>query len=145
MGKGTEDCGLFWCHFHYAEPFFQVSLMIRWCRKLLLYMINLSLYCRNISFFLFWVRANKNAGRHTFWVAVDFWPLPLIFPKTIGFIPCGTKTQKIKRIDHNKYNVRASKNGGRHTFWVAVDFWLLPLNSSQRLLHSFLLEPTSRK
>ena len=21
MGKGTEGCGLFWCHFHFAEPF----------------------------------------------------------------------------------------------------------------------------
>ena len=47
MGEGTKGCGLFWC-------LFQVSLMIIWCRKLLLYMMNLSLYCRNISFFLFW-------------------------------------------------------------------------------------------
>ena len=47
---------------------------------------------------------------------------PLIPPKTIEFIPYGTNTQKIKRIDHCKYNVRASKNAGRHTFWVAVDF-----------------------
>ena len=31
--------------------FFQVSLMIRWYCKLSLYMIDLSLYCRNISFF----------------------------------------------------------------------------------------------
>ena len=30
--------------------FFQVSLMIRWYCKLSLYMIHLSLYCRNISF-----------------------------------------------------------------------------------------------
>ena len=36
---------------------------------------------------------------------------PLLFPKkTIAFIPSGAKTQKIKRIDHCKYNVRASKN-----------------------------------
>ena len=47
---------------------------------------------------------------------------PISFPKTISFIPCGTNTQKIKIIDHCKYNVRASKNAGRHTFWVAVDF-----------------------
>ena len=38
----------------------------------------------------------------------DFSPLSL--PKTIAFIPSGAKTQKIKRIDHNKCNVRASKN-----------------------------------
>ena len=37
-------------------------------------------------------------------------PFPISFPKTIGFIPSGAKTQKIKRIDHNKCNVRASKN-----------------------------------
>ena len=35
---------------------------------------------------------------------------PLSLPKTIAFIPSGAKTQKIKRIDHNKCNVRASKN-----------------------------------
>ena len=38
------------CSLHYAD-FFQVSLMIRWYCKLSLYMINLSLYCRNISFY----------------------------------------------------------------------------------------------
>ena len=38
----------------------------------------------------------------------DFSPLSL--PKTIAFIPSGAKTQKIKRIDHNKCNVRTSKN-----------------------------------
>ncbi|MSU82600.1 hypothetical protein FYJ25_09620 [Anaerobutyricum soehngenii] len=35
---------------------------------------------------------------------------PFSPPKTIEFIPSGAKTQKIKRIDHNKCNVRASKN-----------------------------------
>ena len=35
---------------------------------------------------------------------------PLSPPKTIAFIPSGAKTQKIKRIDHNKCNVRTSKN-----------------------------------
>ena len=37
-------------------------------------------------------------------------PFPISFPKTIAFIPSGAKTQKIKRIDHNKCNVRTSKN-----------------------------------
>ena len=36
--------------------------------------------------------------------------VPFIPPKTIEFIPSGANTQKIKRIDHCKYNVRASKN-----------------------------------
>ena len=35
---------------------------------------------------------------------------PPSLPKTIEFIPSGANTQKIKRIDHCKYNVRASKN-----------------------------------
>jgi len=42
--------------------------------------------------------------------SVDFYPLPLISPKAIEFIPSAASKQKIKRIDHNKCNVRASKN-----------------------------------
>ena len=37
-------------------------------------------------------------------------PSPSFSLNTIAFIPSGAKTQKIKRIDHNKCNVRASKN-----------------------------------
>ena len=81
---------------------FQVSLMIRWYRNLSLYIIILSLYCRNISFF--------SSGEISSEQVVDFWTLPFIFPKTIEFIPSGANKQKIKIIDHNKCNVRASKN-----------------------------------
>ena len=89
--------------FPYILNFFQSSLMIRWYRKLLLHMIHLSLYCCNISFF--------SSGRYTFRTSSSL----LISPpypstKTIEFIPCETKTQKIKIIDHCKCNVRASKN-----------------------------------
>ena len=83
--------------------FFQVSLMIRWYRNLSLYITILSLYCRNISFF-----SDEISFRVSSRLLIS--PPPLIPPKTIEFIPYGTNTQKIKRIDHCKYNVRASKN-----------------------------------
>ena len=65
---------------------FQVSLMIRWYRKLLLYIIILLLYCRNISFF--------SSGEISSEQVVDFWTLPFIFPKTIEFIHVEPKHRK---------------------------------------------------
>ena len=72
--------------------FFQVSLMIIWYRNLSLYMMILSLYCRNIS--LFSKRTLKaipllfleNDNPLYFYCSLKrekmiFWPLPLIPPK----------------------------------------------------------------
>ena len=94
-GERSEGHGLFWCSLHYAD-FFQVSLMIRWYCKLSLYMIHLSLYCRNISLFskrtpyvtlkaipLLFL---ENDNPLYFYCSLKrekiiFWPLPLIPPK----------------------------------------------------------------
>ena len=61
VGSRRNECNSFWgekgersgvCYLlsSLCWTFFQVSLMIRWYCKLSLYMINLSLYCRDISF-----------------------------------------------------------------------------------------------
>ena len=92
--------------------------------QLSLYMVNLSLYIKvttlffvkwQSSFSLLLVKSEKIIfGRYIFRASSSL----LISPpypstKTIEFIPCEAKTQKIKRIDHCKCNVRASKNAGQ--------------------------------
>ena len=49
-GEKGERSGVYYLLSPLCWTFFQVSLMIRWYCKLSLYMINLSLYCRDISF-----------------------------------------------------------------------------------------------
>ena len=74
-----------------------------------------------------------------------FLDMATTFLKTIAFIPSGANKQKIKRIDHSKCNVRASKNAEQAYFLGRSSLLTSPPYPSQRLLNSFLLEPTSRK
>ena len=107
VGSRRNECNSFWGEkeersgvYYLLSPlcwtFFQVSLMIIWYRNLSLYMMILSLYCRNISLFskrtpyvtlkaipLLFL---ENDNPLYFYCSLKrekiiFWPLPLIPPK----------------------------------------------------------------
>ena len=100
-GKGTEGCGLFWCHFHFAEPFssFTDDKMIPQAITL---HNNFIIILSQYIIFLFWRDIFRTSSR----LLIS----PLYLPKDYWIHSRRAKTQKIKRIDHNKCNVRASKN-----------------------------------
>ena len=98
---------------------------------------NLSLYCQIYHFPLLDDIPSEQAA--------DFCSLPLIPSKPIAFIPRGANTQKIKRIDHRKYNVRASKNANQAYFLSSSSLLTSPLIPKDYCIHSFWRQNTENK
>ena len=97
-GEKSEGCGLFW---YCLRDVVNDDKMIS---QLSLYMVNLSLYCRNTSFLSMCViRCMMHISQQEyliFWMihfpskqeSSDFFSIS--FPSTIAFIPSGANTQK---------------------------------------------------
>ena len=121
--------------------FFQVSLMIIWYRNLSLYMMILSLYCRNISFFskrMLYVIYNAHLAARMprrSWIRM--------YDKYKGdFCTFFVKWQPPLFLLFVKENTESS---GWYIFRANSRLLTAPPFPAQKLLYSFLLEPKHRK